>query len=86
MGAGFSSQNGVAIRTSRTVFVPGDTVEGIVALNCVDAIEVSGLKLEVWFFLTAATNTFFFLFHELYVLHTEQSNKAQPILLTAAVW
>ena len=69
MGAGFSSQNGVAIRTSRTVFVPGETVEGIVALNCVDAIEVSGLKLEVWLCLTATRNTLF-LFQELYVLHT----------------
>ncbi len=50
MGAGFSSQNGVAIRTIKTAFVPGDIVEGSVALNCVDAIELSGLKLEVWFY------------------------------------
>lgn len=47
MGNAFSSSNALVIQTNQPYYFGGDTVEGVVALNCVNSINTSGIVLEV---------------------------------------
>ena len=47
MGAAFSSSNALHVQTNKAFYYGGDLVEGVVALNCLNALNTTGIELEV---------------------------------------
>jgi len=47
MGNAFSSSNALVIQTNKPWYYGGESVEGAVALNCLNQLETSGIQLEV---------------------------------------
>lgn len=47
MGAAFSSSNAIHVQTSKPAYYPGEVLEGVVALSCLNRIDITGIGVEV---------------------------------------
>lgn len=47
MGAAFSSNNALVIYANKPYYFPGETVEGAVALNLIERMEIKEIVLDV---------------------------------------